>query len=50
MVTNTLAPAVLFEFDFFDTLEGAKQLDTVAYQNAMCEAKARSIYHYIISQ
>jgi N-acetylmuramoyl-L-alanine amidase len=49
MVTNTLAPAILFEFDFFDTLEGAKQLDTVAYQNAMCEAKARSIYHYIIS-
>jgi N-acetylmuramoyl-L-alanine amidase len=50
MVTNTLAPAILFEFDFFDTLEGAKQLDTAAYQNAICEAKARGIYQYIISQ
>ena len=50
MVTNTIAPAILCEFDFFDTLEGAKQLDTAAYQNAMCEAKARGVYQYLIAQ
>ena len=50
MVTNTAAPAFLFEFDFFDTLDGAALLNTAAYQTAMCEAVARGIYQYIIAQ
>lgn len=47
MVKDTAAPAILIEYDFFDTLQGAKLLNNVAYQNALSSATAQGIYKYL---
>ena len=47
MVRDTAAPAILIEYDFFDTLGGAILLNTVSHQNSLSIGTARGIYKYL---
>ena len=50
VLRNTAMPAVLIEHDFFDTLEGAINLNDKAFQNFFCQNEAIGIYKYLLSQ
>lgn len=50
VIRNTAMPAVLIEHEFFDTLEGALNLNDKAFQNFYCQNEAIGIYNYLLSQ
>ena len=50
VIKNTAMPAVLIEHDFFDTLEGAINLNDKAFQNFYCQNEAIGIYNYLVSR